>query len=119
MKKSDMAVPSAKKRSVKVGRPKPRNVNVHLALAPESRALVQGVDCGHPLVISPSPYIAASREPGWGAHLDTFLSRHRSAFESLELEPNIVLKTSFSRFLTLLYVASVAEIFIRSSLCTQ
>jgi hypothetical protein len=90
MKKSDMAVPNAKKRSVKVGHPKSRNVNVHLALAPESRALVQGVDCGHPLVISPNPYIAASREPGWGAHLDTFLSRNRSAFESLELQPNIV-----------------------------
>ncbi len=67
-----------------------RETDVHLGQAPQSRTLLRGVDCGTPIPIDPAPYIAATREPGWGAYLDPFLSRNRSALHALNLEPRIV-----------------------------
>jgi len=48
------------------------------------------MDCGSPIVVAPAPYIAAAREPGWGAYLDGFLARNREALRALSLEPRIV-----------------------------
>jgi hypothetical protein len=52
--------------------------------------LLHGQDCGAPIVVDPAPYIAATREPGWGAYLDGFLTRNRMAIQSLGLEPRVV-----------------------------
>ncbi|MBF0256929.1 MAG: hypothetical protein HQL47_10845, partial [Gammaproteobacteria bacterium] len=51
---------------------------------------MHGVDNGSPLVIDPTPYIAQSRDPGWGAFLDGFLQRNQLAFDALGLRPQIV-----------------------------
>ncbi len=67
-----------------------RGAEVHLGKTPESRTLLHGVDCGAPIVVDPAPYIAAAREPGWGAYLDPFISRNRPALNALGLEPRIV-----------------------------
>lgn len=67
-----------------------RREEVHLGKTPQSRPLLHGVDCGAPLVVDPSPYIATAREPGWGTYLDAFLSRNRAALNALDLEPRIV-----------------------------
>ena len=42
------------------------------------------------MVIDPSPYISSSRDPGWGTHLDGFLTRNRPALQLLGTEPRIV-----------------------------
>lgn len=63
---------------------------IHLAQTPESKPLLQGVDCGAPLVVDPAPYITPAREPGWGTYLDAFLSRNRVALNALHVEPQIV-----------------------------
>lgn len=88
-----MAAPRATKRRAGGYRAtvaRARGAEVHLAQTPESRTLLHGVDCGAPVVIDPAPYIAAAREPGWGAYLDAFLSRNRVALNALNLEPRIV-----------------------------
>lgn len=64
--------------------------SVHLSAAPHSSTLLHGSDCGAPIVVDPAPYIAAAREPGWGAYLDGFMSRNRVALQALELMPRIV-----------------------------
>lgn len=88
-----MATNSASKRragAFRVGAARARAVDVHLSRAPESRTLLHGMDCGSPIVVAPAPYIAAAREPGWGAYLDGFLARNREALRALSLEPRIV-----------------------------
>ena len=67
-----------------------RRQNVHIGKVPSAQALVHGVDNGAPLVLDSSPYIASSRERGWGAFLDGFLNRNRPAFEALDIRPQIV-----------------------------
>lgn len=67
-----------------------RGIDLHLDQAPESQTLLHGTDCGTPIVVKPEPYIAAGREPGWGAYLDGFLARNRGALHALNLEPRIV-----------------------------
>ena len=71
-------------------RPSPRSVEVHVGAAPRSHTLLHAVDCGAPVVVDPGPYIAAAREPGWGAYLDGFLARNRPALQTLGLEPCVV-----------------------------
>lgn len=61
----------------------------HFEKAPQSLALVQGVDNGAPLTLDPQPYIAASREPGWGPFLERFLNRNEAAFSALGMETEI------------------------------
>jgi hypothetical protein len=88
-----MATNSASKRragAYRVGAARARAADVHLSRAPESRTLLHGMDCGSPIVVAPAPYIAAAREPGWGAYLDGFLARNREALRALSLEPRIV-----------------------------
>lgn len=88
-----MAVPPTSKRRAGPYRTKVRGVKgqeVHLARTPQSRTLLHGQDCGRPIVVDPAPYISAAREPGWGAYLDTFLSRNRVALNALNLEPRII-----------------------------
>lgn len=82
-----MTMPKAPKRRTGAYR---AGAAVHLGQAPESHTLLRGVDCGAPVVVDPAPYIAATREPGWGAYLDAFLSRNRRALHALNLEPRIV-----------------------------
>ncbi len=67
-----------------------RRADVHLAKVPESTTLVHGLDCGAPVVIAPEPYIAASRDPGWGSYLAPFLATNRHALNALNLEPRVV-----------------------------
>lgn len=69
---------------------RPRAADVHLRPAPHSLTLLHGEDCGAPIVVDPAPYIAAAREPGWGAYLDGFLARNRTAIQALGLEPRVV-----------------------------
>lgn len=88
-----MATNSASKRragAYRVGAARARAADVHLSRAPESRTLLHGMDCGSHIVVAPAPYIAAAREPGWGAYLDGFLARNREALRALSLEPRIV-----------------------------
>ncbi len=63
---------------------------IHVGKVPLSQPLVHGVDNGSPLVIDPTPYVALSRDPGWGAFLDGFLNRNQPAFAALGLSPHIV-----------------------------
>jgi hypothetical protein len=63
---------------------------VHLGETPHSHTLLHGVDCGAHIVVDPTPYIAAGRDPGWGPHLDGFLVRNRQGLQALGLEPRIV-----------------------------
>lgn len=67
-----------------------RRTDVHLGDVPASRALLHGVDCGAPIVVDPSPYISAAREPGWSVYLDGFLARNRAALDGLGVVPRIV-----------------------------
>jgi len=70
--------------------PRSRGAEVHLGETPHSHTLLHGVDCGAPIVVDPTPYIAFGRDPGWGAHLDGFLARNRQGLQALGLEPRIV-----------------------------
>jgi hypothetical protein len=73
------------------GRPtRTRDVDIHLGAVPHSHTLLHGKDCGAPVVVDPAPYIAAAREPGWGAYLDGFLARNRAAIQALGLEHRII-----------------------------
>ena len=64
---------------------------VHLSEPPHSHILLQGVDCGAPIVVDPKPYIAAGgRDPGWGPYLDGFLNRNRQGLEALGVQSRIV-----------------------------
>jgi len=68
----------------------PRASDVHLGDTPRSQPLLHAVDNGAPVAVPPQPYVAASREGGWGPHLDPFLARNRAALESLALGPRII-----------------------------
>jgi hypothetical protein len=67
-----------------------RPADVHVGEAPQSHALLHGVDCGAPIVVDPAPYVGKGREPGWGPHLDAFLARNRPALQGLGMDPRIV-----------------------------
>jgi hypothetical protein len=77
-----------RRRSWRQGRP--RASDVHLGDTPRSQPLLHAVDHGAPVVVPPQPYVAASREGGWGPHLDPFLARNQAALHSLALEPRII-----------------------------
>jgi len=63
---------------------------VHLAKAPSSQPLLHGFDSGPPIVVSPAPFIASVRDPGWGAFLQPFLALNQVSLEALGLTPRIV-----------------------------
>ncbi len=67
-----------------------RRQDVHVGKVPVAQALVHGVDNGPPLTLDSTAYIAASRQPGWGAFLDGFLSRNRPVLETLDIQPQVV-----------------------------
>lgn len=70
---------------------RPRLADIHLAGAPSSHPLLPGVDHGAPIIVNPTPYIAAgARDPGWGAYLEGFLAQNRAALNALNLQPHVV-----------------------------
>ncbi len=70
--------------------PKARAPEVHVARAPSPQSLLHAVDNGPAVWVDPSPYISGGRDPGWGPHLDSFLSRNREALAAIGTEPLIV-----------------------------
>lgn len=62
----------------------------HLAKAPSSQPLLHGLDSGPPIIVSPTPFIANVREPGWGAFLHPFLALNQVSLGALGLTPRIV-----------------------------
>ena len=67
-----------------------RGGDFHVGEAPQSHALLHGVDCGPPIVVNPEAYIATGREAGWGPFLDGFLARNLPALRALGLGHQIV-----------------------------
>ena len=64
--------------------------DIHLPRVPSAQPLLHGLDSGPPLVVSPEPFIASVREPGWGAFLEPFMAQNQASFDALGLIPRIV-----------------------------
>jgi len=69
---------------------KARSPGVHVARTPNPQPLLHAVDNGPTVCVDPSPYISGGRDPGWGPHLDGFLSRNREALAAIGAEPLVV-----------------------------
>ena len=69
---------------------KARSPGVHVARTPNPQPLLHAVDNGPTVCVDPAPYISGGRDPGWGPHLDGFLSRNREALAAIGAEPLVV-----------------------------
>lgn len=83
-----MARKATSRRGSKV--PRARASEVHFARTPNPQPLLHAVDNGPTVCVDPTPYISGGRDPGWGPHLDGFLSRNREALAAIGAEPHVV-----------------------------
>lgn len=55
----------------------------------KGKPLIQGVDHGYPVVVPQESFAPSSRDGGWGSYAEAFLRLNSSAFDSLDVRPEI------------------------------